>query len=1137
MNTRIMLVRWLVFFAVPLLLPWTVDAGDESPGRGQELGEAPSRGVEPITQSVHPEDRQLLPSPKDLKAVRRDDAAREADDDPKLPLHFDVRLDVPESVRKRLREYAASLCLSVYPNAKPTIVLEDCEASFLQEEYGVRVARARGPEFRFTLKSTGIRLSGSFPHGRVLAMGVDRPPPGVALKNPGHAMGMQEAKRVADDVAARLGEEFLGRATLDMSKSGYSHLDETYYFDWIEKVPKHLQHCGRTVHVEVRNEDGLVTYVRVMSRTERPEVPFERAVANANRAAANSTHGFSADRVFLDVAQYFTKRKLVWCYAVPAVPGGGPRDVTKWDAVTGRVLYSEVLSGGTEERPYRDPDFFAVPTESSVKRDIERMSFFAVEEEQVKAQPRTQPAAAKARSGLPPAEALLPPEVKPNLILATKALELERQGRYRAALQLLQKLRNGDFVIPARTEITGETEDGQFTGEWVDARPIGNRRLAMMRCHLQLGNPREALALAWQTIEAETADDSAFACIVQHSDLQGGLDRVENRLRKLLKKNPKHSGKGCLDYVRVEGDLADGKYPALVDRIRSGSWHRSTESGPGAELKEYVAAALASRSKEALPDLVKVLTPAEQPTWIVYCLGLSGDERAIEPLFNYLVSVSNTWARQETVLALSRFGDKAASYAIAKLDSKKPLVRERAAEVLSACTGDALQKADPGLKRILRALRDLRNHGKDGWVNTSTFLLRAIAATRNHDYLDEVRRIKKEAGSLGAGADWQYVYTLAFLGDTSVVPKLIDGLDGKYHHFARPALEVVTGKSFRTHQEWQEWWEQAHGPAESRRDVADLLKHLKPRIPRGWKVTHVVHGIQAPIGWGRGEGTFLTIENEDDSDIPAVRIAIMDVGYAEKLPEDSGQASAHELPNWQKRRVFVHGEGADWPDVKSDLLIAIKLVNESRYPGFQAAPPRDRSADPIEEVDIDEFLEKLSKTVVTDRASFLKLVKQGKRVFYKGRPVSEKQFNRLTQHNVGSVGDTFTIFIVRLSPRSYPGRGYSIHFEVSNDRRIVDFYWEYPIEPDAASIPLEQLAFFHRHLESQDYIRAIKKGWDIFKKGRKLPPEFFAWFKTCDRGPTKDGDRYCFLEGSYASAWLWIDKDTRMVNSFTGAIQ
>jgi tetratricopeptide (TPR) repeat protein len=410
------------------------------------------------------------------------------------------------------------------------------------------------------------------------------------------------------------------------------------------------------------------------------------------------------------------------------------------------------------------------------------------------------------------AVAVAPPQAqdKPRLELAERALELEKQGRYREALDLLQQLEDADFIIPQHREIKGELDGGRFEVEWVGPFYIGNRRVAMMRCHLRMGNPREAVALAWQTLEAGTADPSAFACIAEHPDLQGGFDQVESRLRDLLKKNPKDRGSRYgLDYVQVERDLAEGKYAPVVARIRSGAWLRSTERGPDAELKEYVAAALARRAKEALPEIVKTLDPKGQPTWIVYCLGLCGDERAIEPLFDYLLAVENTWAREETVLALSRCGDKAASFAVAKLESDKPVVRERAAEVLSSSPGDALQKADPGLKHILQALRDPRNRGTDGWVNIPTFLLRAVAATRTRQYIGEVRRIKEEVRSFGTFGDGQYIYTLGYLGDLSVVPELIAGLDATYGHFARPALEAATGKSFSTKRQWEEWWQAA----------------------------------------------------------------------------------------------------------------------------------------------------------------------------------------------------------------------------------------------------------------------------------------------------------------------------------------
>jgi hypothetical protein len=327
------------------------------------------------------------------------------------------------------------------------------------------------------------------------------------------------------------------------------------------------------------------------------------------------------------------------------------------------------------------------------------------------------------------------------------------------------------------------------------------------------------------------------------------------------------------------------------------------------------------------------------------------------------------------------------------------------------------------------------------------------------------------------------------------------------------------------------------GNADVAAEDVDLLKHLKPRMPRGWRLTHFDRGTGSPAGWRPGAGTFLTIENDGDADAPAVRIAIMDPSYAEHSPEDAAEDAAIPLPRWRKRPVFVRGGEPNWIGVKSDVLIAGKVANESRYPGFLATPPPDLSTDRIEEADIDAFLQNLSRTVITDRQSFLDLMEEGKRVFRKGRPVSKDQYRRLVQICSGQIGEyeTFCIHIGRLYPRSVPRRGYDIHLEVSSDRRIVDFYWQYPIELDAPSVPLEQLSFFHRHLESQEYIRAIQKGHQIFTKGRKLPEEFPVLFKQYHRGPSKDGDRYVFLKGSSAWAWMSIDPDTRMVKHFTAA--
>lgn len=393
------------------------------------------------------------------------------------------------------------------------------------------------------------------------------------------------------------------------------------------------------------------------------------------------------------------------------------------------------------------------------------------------------------------------------LARARLALELEKQGKYREALILLKKVDDADLVIPGRMGISDIADDGTYIGEWEPPYSIGNRRLSMMRCYLQLGKPREAISQAWHLVEAESVESSVYICIAKHLELQGGYGAILERLEDLQKKKSIHRGaKWCLEYVRAEHDLSIRHFDDVVLRISSANSLRSIARGPKASLKEHLARSLARRGA-AVPHLIKALGRHSQPTWIVYSLGLSGDERAIAPLFRYLLSTSNHHERQEAVVALSRLGARATAHAIALLRSKVPSVRETGALVLSECPPNTLKSADPGLTQIFAALRDKRNHVRiPHVVNIPVFLLRAVASTKDRKLIPNIRRLRAKFAKLDLNEDLNYMLTLGHLGDMSVVPDLIRALGGTYPHFVRPALEDATGKSFRTQSQWQEWW-------------------------------------------------------------------------------------------------------------------------------------------------------------------------------------------------------------------------------------------------------------------------------------------------------------------------------------------
>ena len=63
----------------------------------------------------------------------------------------------------------------------------------------------------------------------------------------------------------------------------------------------------------------------------------------------------------------------MWIYEVPAPPGGGPRNETWWDAMSGELLFSKVLHGGTKKKPYQNPRYFSEVNDAVIKRNLETL--------------------------------------------------------------------------------------------------------------------------------------------------------------------------------------------------------------------------------------------------------------------------------------------------------------------------------------------------------------------------------------------------------------------------------------------------------------------------------------------------------------------------------------------------------------------------------------------------------------------------------------------------------------------------------------------------------------------------------------------------------------------------------------------
>ena len=174
---------------------------------------------------------------------------------------------------------------------------------------------------------------------------------------------------------------------------------------------------------------------------------------------------------------------------------------------------------------------------------------------------------------------------------------------------------------------------------------------------MALAEHQPAQVLLWGLIEKECTEQDLFILFVREFEGER-LALAEKKLNEIQKDFP-HNDAAMLaqQYLTVAQSLPDGNVPAAVDLIRSGAWSRDSERGPLAEFKEWTCAQLAKYPQATLPALIGALEANEQPTWIIYCLGQSGSERALAPLEEARQRIKNYYARLEIDAAIVKIKD------------------------------------------------------------------------------------------------------------------------------------------------------------------------------------------------------------------------------------------------------------------------------------------------------------------------------------------------------------------------------------------------------------------------------------------------------------------------------------------------
>ena len=273
----------------------------------------------------------------------------------------------------------------------------------------------------------------------------------------------------------------------------------------------------------------------------------------------------------------------------------------------------------------------------------------------------------------------------------------------------------------------------------------GERQLAMMRCHRILGNKNKASDIAWLVLVKKwDIDRQAVKLIAQETDAQGGVEAVRTRLRTQIKTS---------DYQPMAKEAL-----AYLNILDAGKRH------------DYVA-------------IQGVLVP-----WIKSAQWIHGHK----------------WLQAE---AIAQLDETFLRHALEDLESGDQKRRETGAIMLSIAPDGVLERADPKLKRTLAQYKIAINSTEDYKEgNMAVLLLRAIATSRNSDYITPLNTILGKELRANKFPQAQLVYTLGHLGDESVIPQLQKGLEeGKYSHFVLPALRALAKRPKASKKELLEW--------------------------------------------------------------------------------------------------------------------------------------------------------------------------------------------------------------------------------------------------------------------------------------------------------------------------------------------
>ena len=264
-----------------------------------------------------------------------------------------------------------SLLSAAYPDVDKAWLRGFLEKSLYDIRYEAPVGSFGAMHFGIDQGNAPFILSGNAVLGGLCFL-VKKLPPGASPPKPINKRP-EDGQRIAVEVAARLLADAASITNLTVLHAGaWPRYEGVFVYQW--RLVRKFSFAE--IQVDLDAENGQIKRIMVTPAPEdylgEPKVTREEALKMVE-ALPRVGKWFNPNLLSLGCQGSGVQRRLVWSYYPPPGSDGAlPKRYAMWDAMNGEILLSDCMNGGTKEKPYHNPGFYAAPGKDQLEASIKK---------------------------------------------------------------------------------------------------------------------------------------------------------------------------------------------------------------------------------------------------------------------------------------------------------------------------------------------------------------------------------------------------------------------------------------------------------------------------------------------------------------------------------------------------------------------------------------------------------------------------------------------------------------------------------------------------------------------------------------------------------------------------------------------